>query len=276
MSLKNLLTEFQNGVWLIETNNPEHYSDIVNKIKAGAFVNEKQEQFYSVIGKETTNRTTGQSEMKDQVAVISMIGEMTKYNTWCSLGAQGYVNEILQAQNNPDIKGIILKIDGPGGNADAIAEFVNIQKQITKPVANLIDKAHSLHYWLANVFPGSRIFMNNNITAAVGSIGAMYVFQKPKDEIVIITPDESSDKNKEFIAALEGDYSLLKEKLAFLAVKFQDAVLANRPNINPENLKGKTFYAEEAITNGLADEMGSLESAYNWIVAKSEINKLKS
>ena len=76
MSLKNLLTEIQTGIWLIETNSPEHYSEIVKQIKLGAFVNEKQEKFYSVIGKEATNRQTGQSEMKDQVAVISMIGEM--------------------------------------------------------------------------------------------------------------------------------------------------------------------------------------------------------
>ena len=39
---------------------------------------------------------------------------------------------------------------------------------------------------------------------------------------------------------------------------------------------GKTYFAEEAIQLGLADEMGSLESAYSWILAKSEINKLKS
>jgi protease-4 len=275
MSLKNLLTEFQNGVWLIETNNPEHYSDIVNKIKAGAFVNEKQEQFYSVIGKESTNRTTGQSEMKDQVAVISMIGEMTKYNTWCSLGAQGYVNEILQAQNNPDIKGIILKIDGPGGNADAIAEFANIKNLITKPVVALVDKAYSLHYWIAALF-GDRIMMNNNITAGVGSIGAMVAFNKPKDELIMIRPEESADKNQDFIDALDGNYEKMQAKLSVLAQKFQNAVKTARPNVDESTLTGKTYFAEEAIANGLADEMGSLESAYNWIVAKSEINKLKS
>lgn len=275
MSLKNLLTEFQNGVWLIETNNPEHYSDIVNKIKAGAFVNEKQEQFYSVIGKETTNRTTGQSEMKDQVAVISMIGEMTKYNTWCSLGAQGYVNEILQAQNNPDIKGIILKIDGPGGNADAIAEFANIKNLITKPVVALVDKAYSLHYWIAALF-GDRIMMNNNITAGVGSIGAMIGFIKPKDELIMIRPEESADKNQDFIDALDGNYEKMQAKLSVLAQKFQNAVKTARPNVDESTLTGKTYFAEEAIANGLADEMGSLESAYNWILAKSEINKLKS
>lgn len=275
MSLKNLLTEFQNGVWLIETNNPEHYSDIVNKIKAGAFVNEKQEQFYSVIGKESTNRTTGQSEMKDQVAVISMIGEMTKYNTWCSLGAQGYVNEILSAQNNPDIKGIILKIDGPGGNADAIAEFANIKNLITKPVVALVDKAYSLHYWVAAMF-GDKIMMNNNITAGVGSIGAMVAFNKPKEELIMIRPVESADKNQEFLDALDGNYEKMQAKLSVLAQKFQNGVKLARPNVDESTLTGKTYFAEEAIANGLADEMGSLESAYNWIVAKSEINKLKS
>ena len=275
MSLKNLLTEIQTGIWLIETNSPEHYSEIVKQIKLGAFVNEKQEKFYSVIGKESTNRQTGQSEMKDQVAVISMIGEMTKYNSWCSLGAQGYVNEILSAQNNPDIKGIILKIDGPGGNADAIAEFDNIKNLITKPVVSLVDKAYSLHYWVAVMF-GDKIMMNNNITAGVGSIGAMLSFNKPKDEIIMIRPEESADKNQEFLDALEGNYEKIQAKLSFLAQKFQNGVKLARPNVEESALSGKNYFAEEAIQLGLADEMGSLESAYNWIIAKSEINKLKS
>lgn len=275
MSLKNLLTEIQTGIWLIETNSPEHYSEIVKQIKLGAFVNEKQEKFYSVIGKEATNRQTGQSEMKDQVAVISMIGEMTKYNSWCSLGAQGYVNEILSAQNNPDIKGIILKIDGPGGNADAIAEFANIKNLITKPVVSLVDKAYSLHYWVAAMF-GDKIMMNNNITAGVGSIGAMLSFNKPKDEIIMIRPEESADKNQEFLDALEGNYEKIQAKLSVLAQKFQNGVKLARPNVEESALSGKTYFAEEAIQLGLADEMGSLESAYNWIIAKSEINKLKS
>ena len=275
MSLKNLLTEIQTGIWLIETNSPEHYSEIVKQIKLGAFVNEKQEKFYSVIGKEATNRQTGQSEMKDQVAVISMIGEMTKYNSWCSLGAQGYVNEILSAQNNPDIKGIILKIDGPGGNADAIAEFDNIKNLITKPVVSLVDKAYSLHYWVAAMF-GDKIMMNNNITAGVGSIGAMLSFNKPKDEIIMIRPEESADKNQEFLDALEGNYEKIQAKLSVLAQKFQNGVKLARPNVEESTLSGKTYFAEEAIQLGLADEMGSLESAYNWIIAKSEINKLKS
>ena len=275
MSLKNLLTEIQTGIWLIETNSPEHYSEIVKQIKLGAFVNEKQEKFYSVIGKEATNRQTGQSEMKDQVAVISMIGEMTKYNSWCSLGAQGYVNEILSAQNNPDIKGIILKIDGPGGNADAIAEFANIKNLITKPVVSLVDKAYSLHYWVAAMF-GDKIMMNNNITAGVGSIGAMLSFNKPKDEIIMIRPEESADKNQEFLDALEGNYEKIQAKLSVLAQKFQNGVKLARPNVEESTLSGKTYFAEEAIQLGLADEMGSLESAYNWIIAKSEINKLKS
>lgn len=275
MSLKNLLTEIQTGIWLIETNSPEHYSEIVKQIKLGAFVNEKQEKFYSVIGKETTNRQTGQSEMKDKVAVISMIGEMTKYNSWCSLGAQGYVNEILSAQNNPDIKGIILKIDGPGGNADAIAEFDNIKNLITKPVVSLVDKAYSLHYWVAAMF-GDKIMMNNNITAGVGSIGAMLSFNKPKDEIIMIRPEESADKNQEYLDALEGNYEKIQAKLSVLAQKFQNGVKLARPNVEESALSGKTYFAEEAIELGLADEMGSLESAYNWIIAKSEINKLKS
>ena len=123
---------------------------------------------------------------------------------------------------------------------------------------------------------GDKIMMNNNITAGVGSIGAMLSFIKPKDEIIIIRPEESADKNQEYLDALEGNYEKIQAKLSVLAQKFQNGVKLARPNVDDSALSGKTYFAEEAIQLGLADEMGSLESAYNWIIAKSEINKLKS
>lgn len=92
----------------------------------------------------------------------------------------------------------------------------------------------------------------------------------------MIRPEESADKNQEYLDALEGNYEKIQAKLSVLAQKFQNGVKLARPNVDDSALSGKTYFAEEAIQLGLADEMGSLEAAYSWILAKSEINKLKS
>lgn len=267
----SIVTEILHGTWMLETMDPMGYKTIANTILSGGILGEKPE-CYSIIGKPTINKD-GKTETLDQVAVVSMLGEMTKRSGLCNLGADYVSSELLRAQNDDNIKGIIFLVDGPGGNADAIQFFKSIKSQITKPIVALIDRACSLHYWAACLL--SDHLMLTSEMSEVGSIGAMIVFEKPKNELIIIRPKESSDKNQGFVDALEGKYALLEEKLSFLAQDFQASVKLSRPKIADEDLKGKTFYAKDAISRGLADSIGDMDKAYNLVLAKSEIKNLK-
>lgn len=274
--MNRLIAEINSGTWMLSGTDPAQYKKMVDTILSGGKINEVKPEAYSVIGKKSID-SKGETKTENAVAVIEMVGAMSKYSAMCAYGAEDFAYELIKAQNNPDILGIILKMDGPGGNADAIPLFQSIKAQITKPVIALVDKADSLHYWIAALM-SSHIMMNNDFTAEVGSIGVMVMFEKTSNEIVIVRPAESFDKNQALVDALNGDLALLEEKLAPLARRFQSEVKENRPQVKEEALHGKTYYASEAIEVGLADSVGDINKAYQMILAlhaKKELNKIK-
>ncbi|EKB56584.1 Clp protease/crotonase-like domain-containing protein [Bergeyella zoohelcum] len=269
----NLISEIIRGTWLLEGANLQHYEKVAKAILENASVKKIEPQSYSYISKQEIT-SKGEVIEVDKVAVVSMIGEMTKYGGACSFGANYYTNEILKANANPEIKGIILSIDGPGGNADAITLFQSIKSKIKKPVIALVDRACSLHYWIASML-SDHIMLGNDFTSECGSIGAMIVFQKPKDEIIIIRPPESQDKNEDVINALAGNYEGLEKRLSIISQRFMNDVKTYRPQVKDEALHGKTYLAKEAIKVGLADSIGDMDKAYNLVLTLFELKQLK-
>lgn len=267
----NIVSEILRGNWLIDSPNLENYKTLAETLLSGKIQQMDKPVIYDIL---LQRENIGNKIVeKNKVAVISMIGEMTKYGGVCSFGATDFTAEILSAENNNEIKGIILFFDGPGGNADAITLFQSIKGKITKPVVALVDRACSLHYWIAAML-SEHIMLNNDFSAECGSIGSMIIFERPKNEIVIIRPPESQDKNQGIIDALSGDYTLLEERLSVLSQRFQKEVKENRPQIKDEALHGKTYFPKEAIEMGLADSIGDIQKAYELVLAKSELSNI--
>jgi len=70
----------------------------------------------------------------------------------------------------------------------------------------------------------------------------------------------------------------IKTRLSPLAIKFQDAVKAARPNLKtdyPGALTGKTFYAEEAKEIGFIDGFGNMQDAMDMVKVLAEIKNQK-
>ena len=270
-----ILSEITGGTWLFENVNPEQLKAMVNTVLAGGKLNENTPELSSYMGKRQFDEATGDTKLINKVGYVPIVGVMTKYSGLCVNGADRICAEALKMQNDPDCIGTIFHWDGPGGNADSIPLFQEVSSKLTKPRINLIDDALSAHYWAALLL-GQHNMMSNTLTAEVGSVGAQMMWEKSSNEIIVVRPDESSDKNQEFIDALEGKTEGLKAKLSPLAQAFQAAVRQFRPGVKEEHIKGKTFRAEEAILYKLADSVGTLQDAYNWVLAKSELKKLKS
>jgi protease-4 len=92
-----------------------------------------------------------------------------------------------------------------------------------------------------------------------------------------IYADQSGDKNKIYKLALEGKYDAIKqEHLNPIAIKFQEAVKANRPNLKEEPgvLTGKTFPADKAVEYGMIDSIGSMREAITMLQMMTELNQV--
>ncbi|GEM_PF-3406013 len=272
MSLKSLLSEISFGTWLIETPSVAGYHDIVAGLRSGRFAKAEPSMYYSLMGEQYLDPQTKQTNVKNKVAVIEFEGELTKTSGMCNIGADALMAAIAQYNADDSVKGFIFKMDGPGGNADVIPLFYELKAVLKKPVVAWVEKACSLHYYISAVC-ADHIMMANDFTACAGSIGAMIAFEKPERELIMVRPPQSKDKNEDYLQALAGNTELLEQKLVPLAVRFMADVKKFRPQVSDDVLHGKVVYANEAVKTGLADSIGSLDQAYNLVLAKAELKQ---
>lgn len=276
MKVNRLLSEVIRGVWLLEPSYLLGFGETVHKIVSGQNVEfENSTTALVKIMDPNGNRVRANDDgdidiPEGSVAVVDMMGAVIKYGDWCTYGADEIVGALQMAEDNPNIKGSILNIDGPGGAVSAIGPFLQFAKTKTKPVIGLADACMSLHYWTACAVC-DHLMADNDVSARFGSVGVVASFQDIKpywEEKGIkfheIYPDESFGKNEAFRLALTGDYSMIKkEQLSPLAQKFQAGVLARRPHLkdNKEALSGKTYDADKSMEYGVIDGIGSMADA---------------
>ncbi len=208
---------------------------------------------------------------KGSIAVIPVRGPLMKDDEQdcgvLSAGMDTLGTRVQEADQHPNISGIILYIDSPGGTVDGTQAFADKVKACKTPVVTFIDGLMaSAALWIGS--SASRIIAQN-ATTEIGSIGVMVQFadmqpmwEQEGVKFHRINADQSRDKNKTFTDALNGDYSGIKnEQLNPLAEQFIAAVKANRPNLPDSVFTGKVFFAEDALSLGLIDEIGSLDVA---------------
>ena len=214
----------------------------------------------------------------NSIAVIPVRGTLMKEDEsdceYFQAGMRTLSERVLEADRDPNVIGIILYIDSPGGTVDGTKAFSETIKSCKKPTVAFVDGIMaSGALWIGT---SARCVIAQNSTTEIGSIGVMVAFadmqpvwEKEGVKFHRINADQSKDKNKNFTDALAGDYAgIKKEELNPLADQFIAAVKANRPNISNSVFTGKVYFAEEALSLGLIDQIGSFETA---VTAVSEM-----
>ena len=211
---------------------------------------------------------------KDSTAIIPLHGTMLKYGTMCSYGTMEVAGVIREAAESKNISSIVLDIDSGGGSVDAIAPLLDVIRQAQgkqKAVVAYCDLCASAAYYVACAC--NEIVAGNEVSAELGSIGVMMSFMdyaKYYENLGIkqhtIYSNLSDYKNQPFEAAKRGDYKAIRdEELDPLARDFQEAVKRGRGarlQLETEGLlRGRMFYAKDAVRVGLADRIGTLEQA---------------
>jgi protease-4 len=203
------------------------------------------------------------------VAIIPIIGAMSRYGGMCSYGSEDMKNWIDKANADPNISAIVLEINSPGGEVDGTEALGTAVKNSKKPVvAWVAGMAASAAYWVAS--QASEIWMESEVTSEVGSIGVlcMHIDQSGALEaegykVSIIRSDGSEDKA--VFNSIEGlsDEVLAstKESLNSTRTQFVKTVKSGRPNIAGDVFTGKMFEGKTAKQKKMSDRFGSLTDA---------------
>ncbi len=236
-------------------------------------------RFYVDSGREVTGAHPASSGEKT-VAVIPLHGSLTKYDTCSTYGTSYFAEHLKKLASRDDVVAVVLDIDSGGGACNAVAPMVEAIKAVKssgKPVLAHCDFCASAAYWIASYC--DFLYMDNSLSE-VGSIGALVrlVDDRGPDpstgyRIIEVYARESTEKNKAYRDALDGDYKAMEEHLSVLVGHFQKSVRENRPAIDTSAhgvMSGACFYPDEAIRLGMADGIQSLASVIEIAFAISE------
>lgn len=202
------------------------------------------------------------SSRKECVAVIPIVGTITKYDSCATIGATTVASVLVEAAENPDVVGVVLDIDSGGGSCSAIPlleKAISSVKSAGKPIIVHADLCASAAYWIASMCDA--IFADN-FFSEFGSIGVMAQMYRPAENVITVYAEESPDKNREYREALSGNIKPAQQSLSPIVAEFQKAVSIGRPNLKkdtPGILSGAMFNAHEATDAGLINGMSSLE-----------------
>lgn len=211
-----------------------------------------------------------ESAPEQSFAIVPIYGAIMKADYCGDAGSMTNANRIKQANANPNIAGIFLKIDSPGGSVNGTKSLADAIAACTKPVYAYVEDGSccSAAYWIASA--SNKVFASQQLDC-VGSIGVYCTFMdyKPYFEeqgvkIHEIYAPQSTEKNKAYKEALENKYEGMKARLSTIAENFINEVKANRGaalkvGADHKAFKGADFFAPEALEIGLIDGICSFE-----------------
>jgi protease-4 len=283
-----ILTEILSSAWLISKERSNAYASIIlSMLRGDSFssgdhsLDRERNRAYIISGVGDQSQKFGFTDSnipEGSIAIIPIRSEILKYDQPCGpRGSQSILNDVKSADQNPNIKSILLVVDSPGGQVtgtDLLAEAV---KNSETPIVAFIEgMAASAAYWI--ISGASKIIASSDLDR-IGSIGTMLMVEdlQPALEAQGVKFHEvyaslSIDKNADLNQVLDGNYEpYQKNVLDVINSKFLSTIKSNRPTLDDSTLTGKMYFAPEAIALGLIDEIGSLEYAISVAAALSPV-----
>ena len=223
--------------------------------------------------RDETGRPNGMWRIEQDVAIISILGELTHRGAW--IGAQsglvsyeGLTASLEAAAQDPSVKAIVLDIHSPGGQASGAIETGRLVAQLAqkKPIIALANAmAASAAYAIAA--GASKIVVTES--AAVGSIGAIFLHLDRTDQMnksgikpTVLRSVSHKALGSSAEALSDEAHAHLMEQILSIHSLFA-AFVSERRGLSIEAidaLKGATFMGAAALAVGLADEVGTLSS----------------
>ncbi len=199
------------------------------------------------------------------------------------IGDRYMIKQIEKIRKNKKIKSVVFKVNSPGGSAtasDAIANaLLNLKKEKDLIVVQS-GVAGSGGYYIS--FPADKIFTQN--TTITGSIGVISAFFNMKDFYGKIGITHSTLKTNEFADITSTTRKKTKEELKLLDSEieriyngFVSNVAKNRDKTFEqvdEIAQGRVWAGVDALKIGLADEIGDLHSALDYLKEKHKTKNL--
>ncbi len=228
---------------------------------------------------ETVVVTDAGASSGNKIAQIDVTGLIIDADTPGLLGpgenpTARFVESLQLAANDPSVKGVIIRINSPGGTVTAsdvmYREVVRFKRKTGKPVVvSMADVAASGGYYLA-CSADEIIAMPTTITGSIGVIMQTFNFTEGMKKIGIRADAITSGPNKAVGSPFEPmtpeHRALLQGVVTEFYGNFRGIVISNRTHISSgsvdEITDGRIITGTHALEVGLVDRVGDLHDAF--------------
>lgn len=252
------------------------YEEIIkNKLNVG-----KDEKLNKV---SIRNYAFSQVETKtndNKIAVLYASGTIYNGNKYSDIHSERYIQYIKNLAQDDNIKAVVLRVNSPGGSANASDEILYELQQLKQKKPLIIsfgDYAASGGYYIS--MAGDRIFaQNNTITGSIGVFGVIPDAKNLANRNGIYSDVVSTNANSNMISPFSGlssgTLAIAQRSVVNTYNRFVHFVSKNRNKTSEEVDavgSGRVWSGKRAKEIGLVDEIGSLNDAVKYAANKANI-----
>ncbi len=209
----------------------------------------------------------------DRVAVIYLNGTIEEGQS--SYISAGITPKLVQRQLNraardPGIKGVVLRINSPGGSIAASQEIASMIRDFEKPlVVSMGDMAASGGYYISAPARGI-VAQPGTMTGSIGVIVQVTNMEGLYDMIGIEVETIKSGRHKDMLSR-----RMTPEERALLQAMCDEAYeqfiheVAEGRDLDPETVRelatGEIYLGSQALELGLVDRLGGIDEAIEYL-----------
>lgn len=244
------------------------------------------EEYISKLAVDPKPKKDKSEKEKDKIAVIYAEGTINYFEDSKKINEiitpEKIQKELAIAEKSDDIKGVVIRVNSPGGSALASDIIYNSIKNLTKPVyISMGGVAASGGYYISAA--GDKIYADKE--TLTGSIGVITMIpnvseflKKAEINYSVISKGKYSDMGSLVRDLTEDEKDKIRASSLKVYEEFVDRVAEGRNMTREEVLKsaeGRVWLGEEAKKIGLVDEIGGIEKAVGDLAISLELEDYK-
>ena len=266
-----------------------YYDEVIKQMKSNLKIKDEDKiSFVSMkeYKKVATDSEDKEGKSKDKIAVIYAVGEIESgEGDDQTIGSDRIAKAIRDARLNKSVKGIVLRVNSPGGSAlasDVMWREVTLAKKEKPFVVSMGDVAASGGYYISCA--ADKIYAQpNTITGSIGVFGMIPNAQKMLSDKIGITIDtvntnKHSDMGTLYRGVTEDERKVIQKGVEDVYDTFTGRVAEGRKMKQAEVDsvgQGRVWSGTDALKIGLVDELGGIKDAIVFAAKKAKIDQYK-
>lgn len=195
--------------------------------------------------------------------------------------------ELEKASQDTRVKGVILRLNTPGGTVTAsdiiFQEIMRFKRERAIPVvACMMEMATSGGYYVS-IAADTIVAHPTSVTGSLGAIAVKFNAQGLMEKIGVedetVTAGDKKDLFAPWRPLTEEERAIIQSMLNDFYQRFIALIAESRKTLSLEQVKtladGRVYTADQALKNGLVDEIGYLDDVIEMVKKKAGLDRAK-